>query len=157
DSMRGALDETERRRAIQLRYNQEHGITPESIVKPVDMALAQIVEADFATVPLEETEFEEFTSEAQVREAIPKLEERMREAAKQFEFERAAQLRDRVRALKQKDIGGFFQPATLPREPLPAELLAPRGTGSTSGKVGRSIRAKARKQRTRKSKHKSRR
>ena len=121
------------------------------------MALAQIVEADFATVPLEETEFEEFTSEAQVREAIPKLEERMREAAKQFEFERAAQLRDRVRALKQKDIGGFFQPATLPREPLPAELLAPRGTGSTSGKVGRSIRAKARKQRTRKSKHKSRR
>ena len=157
DSMRGALDETERRRALQLRYNQEHSITPESIVKPVDMTLAQIVEADFATVPLEETELEEFTSEEQVREAIPKLEERMREAAKQFEFERAAQVRDRVRALKQKDIGGFFQPATLPYEPLPAELLAPRGTGSTSGKASRSIRAKARKQRTRKSKHKSRR
>ncbi len=157
ESMRGALDETERRRALQLRYNQEHGITPESIVKPVDMTLAQIVEADFATVPLEETEFEEFTSEEQVREAIPKLEERMREAAKQFEFERAAQLRDRVRALKQKDIGGFFQPAALPHQPLPAELLAPRGTGSTSGKASRSIRAKARKQRTRKSKHKSRR
>ncbi len=157
DSMRGALDETERRRALQLRYNQEHSITPESIVKPVDMTLAQIVEADFATVPLEKTEFEGFTSEEQVREAIPKLEERMREAAKQFEFERAAQVRDRVRALKQKDIGGFFQPATLPYEPLPAELLAPRGTGSTSGKASRSIRAKARKQRTRKSKHKSRR
>ena len=157
DSMRGALDETERRRAVQLRYNQEHGITPESIVKPVDMALAQIVEADFATVPLEETEFEEFTSEEQLREAIPKLEERMREAAKQFEFERAAQLRDRVRALKQKDIGGFFQPAAFPREPLPPELLAPRGTGSTSGKASRSIRAQARKQRTRESKHKSRR
>ena len=157
DSMRGALDETERRRALQLRYNQEHSITPESIVKPVDMTLAQIVEADFATVPLEETELEEFTSEEQVREAIPKLEECMREAAKQFEFERAAQVRDRVRALKQKDIGGFSQPATLPHEPLPAELLAPRGTGSTSGKASRSIRAKARKQRTRKSKHKSRR
>ncbi len=154
ESMRGALDETERRRAIQLRYNQEHGITPESIVKPVDMALAQIVEADFATVPLEETEFDEFTSEAQVREAIPKLEERMREAAKQFEFERAAQLRDRVRALKQKDIGGFFQPATLPREPLPAELLAPKVAKLAARKPVRSASSKARKRSTRKSKRK---
>jgi excinuclease ABC subunit B len=116
ESMREAIGETDRRRAIQLRYNQEHGITPESIVKPVDMALASIVEADYTTVPLEETEFEEFESEEQLREAIVKLEERMREAAKNFEFERAAQLRDRVRALKQKDLGGLFQPAHLPRE-----------------------------------------
>ncbi len=95
------------------------------------MALAQIVEADFTTVPLEETEFDEFTSEAQVREAIPKLEERMREAAKQFEFERAAQLRDRVHALKQKDIGGFFQPATLPRESLSIADLVVSESGTS--------------------------
>jgi excinuclease ABC subunit B len=122
-SMREAISETNRRRAIQLRYNQEHGITPESIVKPVDMALASMIEADYATVPLEETEFEEFQSEEQLREGIVKLEEKMREAARNFEFERAAALRDRVRALKQKDLGGFFQPAWLPRESL-AELGA---------------------------------
>ena len=122
-SMREAIEETDRRRAIQLRYNQENGITPESIVKPVDMALASIVEADYTTVPLEETEFDEFASEEQLREVIPKLEEKMRAAARNFEFERAAQLRDRVRALKQKDIGGLFQPAFLPRESL-AELAA---------------------------------
>ena len=124
DSMRAALEETNRRRAIQLRFNLENGITPETIVKPVDMALASIVEADYATVPLEETEFEEFTSEEQLRDVIVKLEEQMREAAKRFEFERAAQLRDRLRALKQKDVGMLFQPAWLPREPLPLSELA---------------------------------
>jgi len=122
-SMRQALDETDRRRQVQLRFNEENGITPESVVKPIDMALAQIVEADFATVPLEETEFEQFQSEEQLREVIQKLEEQMREAARRFEFERAAQLRDRLRALKQKDIGGLFVPAFLPREPL-TELTA---------------------------------
>jgi excinuclease ABC subunit B len=122
ESMRGALEETNRRRARQVNYNMEHGITPESIVKPVDMALASIVEADYATVPLEETEFEEFKSEEELRQAIARLEERMREAARNFEFERAAQLRDRLRALKQKDLGGFFAPALLPRQPM-ADLL----------------------------------
>jgi len=125
DSMRQALDETGRRRQIQLRFNEENGITPESVVKPIDMALAQMVEADFATVPLEETEFEEIKSEEQLREVIVKLDEQMREAAKRFEFERAAQLRDRVRALKQKDIGGLLVPAFLPRESLPDLVAAP--------------------------------
>ncbi|MGH7428885.1 MAG: excinuclease ABC subunit UvrB, partial [Candidatus Methylomirabilaceae bacterium] len=76
ESMRAALEETSRRRAIQSRYNQENGITPESIVKPVDMALASIVEADYATVPLEETEFDAFASEEQLREVMVKLEEK---------------------------------------------------------------------------------
>jgi len=91
-------------------------------VKPVDMALASIVEADYTTVPLEETEFEEFKTEEELRQAIGKLEEKMREAARSFEFERAAQLRDRIRALKQKDLGGFFAAAVLPRESL-ADLI----------------------------------
>jgi excinuclease ABC subunit B len=125
ESMRDALEETNRRRAVQLRFNDERGITPESIVKPVDMALAAIVEADYATVPLEETEFEEIQSEEQLHQVIGKLEEQMREAAKRYEFERAAALRDRLRTLKQKDIGGLFTPALAPRTPLPvAELLA---------------------------------
>ncbi len=126
ESMRQAIDETTRRRAIQVRYNQENTITPESVVKPVDMELALIVEADYTTVPLAETEFEEIQSEQQLHEVIQKLEEKMREAAKKFEFERAAQLRDRLRLLKHKDVGMLFQPALFGREPLPVqELLAP--------------------------------
>ncbi|MFQ5662689.1 MAG: excinuclease ABC subunit UvrB [Terriglobia bacterium] len=146
-SMREAMDETSRRRAIQLRFNEENGITPESVVKPVDMALASIVEADFATVPLEETEFEEITDEEQLREIILKLEEQMRAAAKSFEFERAAQLRDRLRALKQKDVGMLFQPAFLPREPLAAEatVLTPSSAPTPKPKVRFSRRGSRRK------------
>ncbi|MFQ5724388.1 MAG: excinuclease ABC subunit UvrB, partial [Terriglobia bacterium] len=92
ESMRQALEETHRRRQVQLRFNEENNITPESVVKPVDMTLASIVAADFTTVPLEETEFDPFESEEQVHEVIQKLEEQMREAARRFEFERAAQL-----------------------------------------------------------------
>jgi excinuclease ABC subunit B len=147
DSMREAIGETNRRRAIQLRYNQEHGITPESIVKPVDMALASIVEADYATVPLEDTEFEEFETEEQLREAIVKLEERMREAARNFEFERAALLRDRVRALKQKDLGGLFQPAVLPREAMAELVAAVDQQGPAEGNSSAGLRGKGQKSR----------
>ncbi|MFQ5818312.1 MAG: excinuclease ABC subunit UvrB [Terriglobia bacterium] len=147
ESMRAALNEANRRRAIQLRYNQEHGITPESIVKPVDMALAQIVEADFATVPLEETEFDEITNEEQLRGVIVKLEEQMREAAKRFEFERAAQLRDRIRAFKQKDVGMLFQPAFLPRESLGglSAMTAQIGAAEAKPIKGSSTRARRRR------------
>jgi len=113
-SMNAAISETNRRRAVQVRYNTEHGITPQSILKPVDMTLASIVEADYATVSLAETAFDEFQTEEQLREAIVKLETAMREAAKNFEFEKAAVLRDRVRALKQKDLGALFQPTLAP-------------------------------------------
>jgi len=113
-SMNAAISETNRRRAVQVRYNSEHGITPQSILKPVDMTLASIVEADYATVSLAETAFDEFQTEEQLREAIVKLETAMREAAKNFEFEKAAVLRDRVRALKQKDLGALFQPTLAP-------------------------------------------
>jgi excinuclease ABC subunit B len=103
-SMRKAIDETERRRAKQLAYNHEHGITPQSIVKSVDMQLARIVDADYVTVPLDEPVLDEITNEEQLRQVIAQLETQMREAAKKFEFERAAALRDRIRALKQRDL-----------------------------------------------------
>ncbi len=108
ESMRQAMAETSRRRAIQLQYNEENGITPESIIKPVDMALAAIVEADYMTVP-SEVEADEVTSQDQLDEMIRSLENQMREAAKQFEFEKAARLRDRVKALREKEAG--FVPA----------------------------------------------
>ena len=103
DSMRRAIDETERRRAIQMAYNQEHGITPQSIISKIDMELAGIVAADYVDLADETTEVEGFTSQQQLDEFIGKLESDMREAAKKFEFEKAAQLRDRVRELKTKE------------------------------------------------------
>jgi len=104
DSMRRAIAETSRRRAKQIQYNEENGITPESIVKPLDMALVAIVEADYFTVP-SEAEADEVASQDQLDALIANLENQMREAAKEFEFEKAAQLRDRVKALREKGAG----------------------------------------------------
>ena len=103
DSMQKAMGETNRRRAKQTQYNQENGITPESIIKPVDMALAAIVEADYVTVPIESEDDNAATGD-QLEELVRTLETRMREAAKQFEFEKAAQLRDRIKGLREKGI-----------------------------------------------------
>jgi excinuclease ABC subunit B len=105
DSMRQAIGETSRRRAKQEAYNREHNITPLSIVKSVDMQLARIVEADYITVPADEVPIGDITSEHDLQQAIVQLETQMREAAKNFEFERAAALRDRIRSLKQRDLG----------------------------------------------------
>ncbi len=104
DSMRAAIAETNRRRAKQLQYNHDNGITPESIVKPVDMALASIVSADYISIPTE-VEPEEPASTDQLEELIANLERDMREAAKQFEFEKAAELRDRIKVLRDKAAG----------------------------------------------------
>jgi len=111
-SMNQAIDETNRRRAKQLDYNRENNITPMSIIKSVDMDLARIVEADYVTVPADDAELDaaaaNIKNEKQLAEMLQQLEAQMREAAKKFEFERAAQLRDRIRSLKQKDIAGLF-------------------------------------------------
>ena len=108
DSMKQAIGETNRRRAKQEAYNREHNITPLSIVKSVDMQLARIVEADYVTVPLDDVVIEDVSTEAELVHAISRLESQMREAAKNFEFERAAALRDRIRSLKQRDLGAIF-------------------------------------------------
>jgi excinuclease ABC subunit B len=100
DSMRKALSETDRRRQIQVEYNERNQITPQSIVKPIDMSLVRIVEGDYVTVPLEVDEEVENLTPEQRAKFIAELEERMREAARKFEFEKAAQLRDRVKSLR---------------------------------------------------------
>ena len=108
-SMNQAIEETNRRRAKQMAYNQENNITPMSIIKSVDMDLARIVEADYVSIPEEVTlDAASVKNEKQLAEMLQQLETQMREAAKKFEFERAAQLRDRIRALKQKDVAGLF-------------------------------------------------
>jgi len=117
-SMNQAIDETNRRRTKQLEYNKENNITPMSIIKSVDMDLARIVEADYVTIPVDDTELDTATSkiknEQQLAEMLQQLETQMREAAKKFEFERAAQLRDRIRTLKQRDMTGLFAIESAP-------------------------------------------
>jgi excinuclease ABC subunit B len=104
DSMKRAMDETNRRRAIQTAYNEEHGITPESIIRPLDMTLAAIVAADYADLTGGEAEgIPEFKSQEEVDVYIGKLESDMREAAKKFEFEKAAKLRDTIKELRTKE------------------------------------------------------
>jgi excinuclease ABC subunit B len=104
DSMDRALNETNRRRAIQRAYNEEHGITPESIVRPVDMSLAAIVAADYADVSVAEQDgIPDFKSQEELDVYIARLENDMREAAKRFEFEKAAKLRDTIRDMRTKE------------------------------------------------------
>ncbi|MCY3758651.1 MAG: excinuclease ABC subunit UvrB [Acidobacteria bacterium] len=103
ESMRQALDETNRRREKQLRYNREHDITPESILKPVDMSLIAMVEADYLDLAPEQ-EADEVTSPDEIEAQILKLQAKMREAARNFEFEAAARLRDRIKALKEREM-----------------------------------------------------
>jgi excinuclease ABC subunit B len=103
DSMKQAMDETSRRREVQHAYNEEHGITPTSIIRPTDMSLAQILKADYADLTEEADEMPEFKSQAELDIHIGKLESDMREAAKKFEFEKAAKLRDTVKELRTKE------------------------------------------------------
>jgi excinuclease ABC subunit B len=111
-SMNEAIAETNRRREKQMAYNSENNITPQSIVKGVDMELAHIVEADYVTIPLDAGELDAAVagakSQEQVAQLLQKLEAQMREAAKKFEFEKAAQLRDRIRSIKNQDLSGAF-------------------------------------------------
>ena len=105
-SMRKAIEETDRRRVIQQDYNERHNITPQAIIKPVDMVLVAIAEADYLTVPLEvEDEVDEMDPQQRGRLVLD-LEQRMREAAKKFEFEQAAQLRDRIKTIRERGLYG---------------------------------------------------
>ncbi|HWZ26279.1 MAG TPA: excinuclease ABC subunit UvrB [Verrucomicrobiae bacterium] len=123
-SMEQAISETNRRREKQVAYNKENNITPMSIIKSVDMDLARIVEADYVTIPLDDVVLDAATANIktgdQLAEMLKQLEVQMREAAKKFEFEKAAQLRDRIRSLRQKDLAGLIS----------IELPAPAEQGS---------------------------
>jgi excinuclease ABC subunit B len=102
--MKKAMGETDRRRAIQEAYNEANGITPESIIRPLDMSLARIIEADYTDLTGGESEgIPEFKSQEELDVYIGKLESDMREAAKRFEFEKAAKLRDTIKELRTKE------------------------------------------------------
>ena len=105
DSMKWAMGETNRRRAIQAAYNVEHGITPESIKKNIGELLSSVYEADYVTVPAAAEEEEGYRSIDQIEKDIKSLEKEMRTAAKALEFERAAEIRDRLKKLRSREFG----------------------------------------------------
>ena len=103
DSMKRALDETQRRREIQGVFNRENGITPQTIVKPIEATLITASEADYFKVPTEIDDIEEY-SPANLEATIARFEVEMRAAAKRFEFEKAAELRDRIKVLREREL-----------------------------------------------------
>ncbi len=100
-SMKAAIDETNRRRILQGRYNQDHGITPETIVKQIDDVLGSVYEADYLKVPKEtETDADRGRRPDEIEAENATLQTRMHAAAEKLQFEEAAALRDRIRYLK---------------------------------------------------------
>jgi excinuclease ABC subunit B len=100
--MQMTLEETERRRRIQLAYNEEHGITPETIKKRIHDLDYQVAETDAVALSVAAEAEEVYESEGDVEKRIVALEKEMKSAAKALEFERAAKLRDTLRVLRQK-------------------------------------------------------
>jgi excinuclease ABC subunit B len=103
DSMQRAINETDRRREKQVAYNEENGITPESIIRPLEMGLAGILKADYADLTDDAEGMPDFATQQELDTYIGKLESDMREAAKKFEFEKAAKLRDTIKELRTKE------------------------------------------------------
>jgi excinuclease ABC subunit B len=105
-AMREAMAETERRRALQTAFNREHGITPESIKKSIQDILGSIFERDYYTVPKEtDPAADAYVPRENLPALISTLEKEMKAAAKRLEFERAAELRDRIRLLERRRLG----------------------------------------------------
>ncbi|MHB8975643.1 MAG: excinuclease ABC subunit UvrB [Trichloromonadaceae bacterium] len=104
-SMRACIDETERRRTAQLAYNVEHGITPETVKKSLRTILEDIAEKDYVDLSLVAEEEAEYRTPAQLRKEIARLKAEMLKAAKELEFEKAAELRDRMLVLEKRELG----------------------------------------------------
>jgi excinuclease ABC subunit B len=100
ESMRRAIAETGRRRELQAAYNEEHGITPASIVKAIDEVMSSVYERDYLTVPVVRQEREMFRSQAELNARIAQISQEMRQAAANLDFEKAARLRDRIKTLR---------------------------------------------------------
>jgi excinuclease ABC subunit B len=103
DSMKRAIDETERRRRLQAAFNRRHGITPQSIVKALGSPLVKIYDADYVDLPLVADKSAKYGAKELPRQ-IRKLQKEMKQAAERLEFERAAELRDRIRQLQQQEL-----------------------------------------------------
>ncbi|HEY5594268.1 MAG TPA: helicase-related protein, partial [Nitrospiria bacterium] len=105
ESIRLAIRETERRRKIQKEYNRANGITPETIRKGIPKTLYEISEADYVTVPAAAEGTEDYIPTDEIPGMIRSLEKEMRAAAKELKFEKAAEIRDRIKTLTEQHLG----------------------------------------------------
>jgi excinuclease ABC subunit B len=105
DSMRTAIHETERRRTIQEAYNAEHGITPQSIVKAIDEVMSSVYERDYFTPAATLDGTERFHNQAQLDAYVASLQNEMKAAAANLDFEKAAALRDKIKRLRNPELG----------------------------------------------------
>jgi excinuclease ABC subunit B len=105
DSMRGAMGETERRRALQAAYNTEHGITPQSIVKQIDDVMSSVYERDYMTPAVARETTPRFRTQAELDAYVLNLQEQMKAAAANLDFEKAASLRDQIKGLRDPQFG----------------------------------------------------
>ncbi len=110
-SMKSAIGEMERRRVRQHAYNEEHGITPESVMRSIDEVLSSVYEWDYGGVPAAPDPRDAFGTQAELDAEIARLQADMRSAAANLDFERAASLRDRLRTLRGRDLGLTGSPA----------------------------------------------
>jgi excinuclease ABC subunit B len=103
DSMKRAIDVTERRRGLQKTFNDEHGITPQSIVKSLGSPLIRIYDADYVDLPVAAEKPAKYRA-AELPRMIRKLQKEMKQAAEHLEFEKAAELRDQIRELENQEL-----------------------------------------------------
>ncbi|MGE0444734.1 MAG: excinuclease ABC subunit UvrB [Vicinamibacterales bacterium] len=104
-SMKSAIAETERRRARQAAYNEAHGITPASVVREIDDVMSSVYERDYSALPPSRDERDGFRTQAELDAEIARLQQEMKQAAANLDFERAASLRDRLKALRTRELG----------------------------------------------------
>ncbi len=103
-AIQACLSETERRREIQKTYNRENNITPQTIRKSIDNIMMSVYEADYVTVPIVSEKIEEYVSEKDIPAEINRLKKAMKKAAKDLEFEKAAEIRDRIKKLSETEL-----------------------------------------------------
>jgi excinuclease ABC subunit B len=104
-SMKVALSETERRRSRQAAYNEEHGITPQSVIREIDDVMSSVYERDYGPTPALREDGETFRTQAELDAHITSLEAAMKSAAANLDFERAAGLRDQLKMLRSRELG----------------------------------------------------
>ena len=149
-SMRHAIDETLRRRRIQSRYNKKHGITPESIRKALSAPLVKVYEEDHLTAPVVAEDTVEYIPAAELPGRVAQLRKEMQAAAAALEFERAADLRDRIQRLSQRTLGvPNGNGGTAPTAPTPSASAAAEPKRSTLSARARRARAAGRHPRPR--------